>query len=140
MVNFDKSKAEMLKRELNKVQCWFTGYHAGARHNANTLGVGIPGEDAVRQAQLFLGDLIRAFEEQSSEPAKNQAIADEESWIAHDGSGMPVAGDTRVTVKCRDGYIDGPNTVSYFDDGDGWWNSADCHEDDVIVAYKLENA
>jgi len=140
MVDFDKYQAEMLKRELNKVQCWITGYHAGARHNANTLGVGIPGEDAVRQAQLFLGDLIRAFEEQSSEPSKPKPVADDEGWIAHDGSGMPVDGDTRVTVKCRDGYIDGPNTAIYFDDGDSWWNSADCSYNDVIVAYKIENA
>jgi len=140
MVDFDKSKAVMLKRELNKVQCWFTGYHAGAGHNTNKLGVGIPGEDAVRQTQLFLGDLIRDFVEQSVEPSKPEPVADDEGWITHDGSGMPVDGDNLVTIKCRDGYIDGPNKANYFDDGGGsWWNSADCREDDVIVAYKLEN-
>ena len=27
-------------------------------------------------------------------------------WIEHDGSGMPVPGDTLVYVKCGDGYDD----------------------------------
>ena len=51
----DLKRADMLKSEIGKVRCWLTGFHAG---RGDTLE--IPGEDSLRQVQLFLQELICA--------------------------------------------------------------------------------
>lgn len=139
MVDFDKSKAEMLRRELNKVQCWITGYHAGAGHKPNMLGVSIPGEDSVRQAQIFLGDLLRSLDKPVASAKPEEKVAGEEGWVAHDGSGMPVSGDIRVIIKCRDGYIDTSEAAAYGGPkGYNWWiDDPSNPSEDSIVAYKI---
>lgn len=32
-------------------------------------------------------------------------------WIEHDGKGMPVDGESKVYVKCRDGWSDDIRTI-----------------------------
>ena len=49
---FDESRAQMLISEIGKVRCWLTGFHAGRNDGA------IPGEESLRQVQMFLKELI----------------------------------------------------------------------------------
>ena len=45
-------RARVVRAELTKVRCWMTGFQAG------TKGAAIPGEDGLRQAILFLDELL----------------------------------------------------------------------------------
>jgi hypothetical protein len=141
MNTFNNAKADTLRRELGKLQCWLTGYHAGAGHRTGVIGVGIPGEDAVRQAQLFLEDLMREAAERTpvTEPEKPQPVAAADGWITHDGKGMPVDGLTEVTIKCRDGYEGADCDASFWYGGEeDWWTfGSPKNTGDEIIAYKV---
>jgi len=132
-IEVDSGKMEMLSRELGKLQCWLTGYHAGKGNSANMLGAGIPGADSVRQAKLLFRDMVQA----ASAPAvvPEATVADEEGWIIHDGKGMPIDGKTKVGIKCRDGYV-GEEWAEDVNDS-GWWKFGEGHKGDEIVAYKI---
>lgn len=63
-------------------------------------------------------------------------------WVEHDGSGMPVPGDTLVYVRTRSGFDDSnlpaPVKANFWREDDrkdcNW-----CHEseDDQIIAYRI---
>lgn len=63
------------------------------------------------------------------------------SWIDHDGKGMPVHPDTRVTVRFRDGgeeRIDQANKALFWGGdelGSNWNHESPCAAD--IVAYRI---
>ena len=133
-IEVDSGKMEMLSRELGKLQCWLTGYHAGMGHKPFQVGIGIPGEDAVRQAKLLFRDMVQA----ASAPAvtRELPVADEEGWIVHDGKGMPVDGGVMVRFRARDGY-ESEETADRLNNCK-WWDHGEAdNEEDEIVAYKI---
>lgn len=55
-LGINAERANELIKEIGKVRCWLTGFHA-ARHENSLMG-GIAGEDSLRQMQLLLKDAI----------------------------------------------------------------------------------
>jgi len=133
-IEVDSGKMEMLSRELGKLQCWLTGYHAGMGHKPFQVGIGIPGEDAVRQAKLLFRDMVQASVAPAVTP--ETSVADAEGWIAHDGKGMPVSGETYVATAFRDGTKDPCKLAGFWANGsENWWFHRNCDYD--ILAYKI---
>jgi len=134
-IEVDSGKMEMLSRELGKLQCWLTGYHAGKGHSANMLGAGIPGEDAVRQAKLLFRDMVQA----SSAPAMTREVpdADQDGWIVHNGKGMPVNAEDIVDFKFRDEVVMRNIRAGLYHDEEesdsNWFHDGENHD---IVAYR----
>ena len=54
----DAARAKMLRDEIGKVRCWLTGFEYG-RSAPGTLGINVPGSDALRQIQIIIDDSIR---------------------------------------------------------------------------------
>lgn len=52
------ARAKVIRAELTKVRCWLTGFKAG-RQGAGTFSADshIPGDDALRQAIIFLDEM-----------------------------------------------------------------------------------
>lgn len=138
-IEVDSGKMEMLGRELGKLQCWLTGYHAGKGHTSNMLGAGIPGENAVRQAKLLFRDMVQAAKAPAVESAE-APVADADGWLVHDGKGMPVLHTQLVSAKFRGGDL-----LEEYDAGD--WHSNDPKEscwihdggETDIISYKIIN-
>jgi hypothetical protein len=54
----DRERTLDLIREIGKVRCWLTGFHAG-RTLPGQNNYTLPGEDSLRQVQILLKDLIK---------------------------------------------------------------------------------
>lgn len=88
--------------------------------------------DTVDEAVAF----VKAFEGYTVATGKD-------GWVEHDGSGMPVPGDTRLIVRFRDGVEEEEHQSSraefWYDDelnGNAWvWDN---RESDII-AYRVVN-
>lgn len=58
-------------------------------------------------------------------------------WVEHDGEGMPVAGDTPVHVKTRDGWTDSNLDPSPAEEWIWAWNNKYRDGDDDIIGYRI---
>lgn len=61
-----------------------------------------------------------------------------EDWIVHDGGGLPVAGETHVEVRFRDGTIDATDDAGFWNARPSWWKWAkDSTSIFDIIAYRV---